>query len=141
MRCKRTGRIRRVESLIPLNGGHMSKRVLLLGLSPDLMAAFRQQLDTADLELLAGNDVDDVRAAFAQGDIDHVILGGGLDLSTRLDAVREVFQSSDKATVHMKDHRSGPDGYVPFAVAVLQGLSGYEPRESAQAILRADRAD
>jgi hypothetical protein len=117
----------------------MRKRVLLLGLRPDLMDEFRQQLDAAKLELLAGNDVDDVRAAFAGGDIDHVILGGGLDLATRLDAVHEIFRSSDKATVHMKDHRSGPEGYVPFAVAVLQGLSGYEARESAQAILRADR--
>jgi hypothetical protein len=85
--------------------------------------------------------VDDVRAALAQGDIDHVIVGGGLDLGIRLEVVKEVFQSSDKATVHLKDHLSGPEGFVPFARSVLQGLNDYEPQESPGAILRAQRDD
>ena len=53
--------------------------------------------------------------------------------------VRAVFQSSDRATVHMKDQMSGPEGFLPFARAVLGGLGGYEPRESPNAILRARR--
>ncbi|HEY5987962.1 MAG TPA: hypothetical protein VIV12_16555 [Streptosporangiaceae bacterium] len=53
--------------------------------------------------------------------------------------VRAVFQSSDRATVHMKDQMSGPEGFLSFARAVLGGLGGYAPRESPNAILRARR--
>jgi hypothetical protein len=52
--------------------------------------------------------------------------------------VRAVFQSSDRATVHMKDQMSGPEGFLPFVKAVLARLGGYEPRESPIAILRAE---
>jgi hypothetical protein len=119
----------------------MTKRVLLLGLRPNLVEEFRQQLDMPGLELLAGTGVDDVRRAFSDADIDHVILGGGLDLDVRMAAVQEVFHSSDTATVHLKDHLSGPEGFVPFARSVLQGLSDYAPRESPNAVLRAQRSE
>jgi hypothetical protein len=66
-------------------------------------------------------------------------MGGGLDLETRLEVVREVFRSSDRATVHLKDHLSGPEGFLPFARSVLLGLKGYEPQASPKAILRAQR--
>jgi hypothetical protein len=52
-----------------------------------------------------------------------------------------VFQSSDKATVHLKDHVSGPEGFVPFARSVLHGLNDYELRESPRAVLRTGRAE
>jgi len=119
----------------------MTRRVLVLGLMPGLLDDFRRQLDVPDVELVGGTGVDDVRSAFVQGDLDHVIMGGGLNLQTRLEVVREVFQSSDKATVHLKDHLSGPEGFVPFARSVLRGLSNYEPRPSPRAILRAQRSD
>jgi len=119
----------------------MTRRVLFLGLMPGLLDDFRRQLDVPDVELVGGTGVDDVRSAFVQGDLDHVIMGGGLNLQTRLEVVREVFQSSDKATVHLKDHLSGPEGFVPFARSVLRGLSNYEPRPSPRAILRAQRSD
>ena len=118
----------------------MTKRVLVLGLMPSLLDDFRRQLNMPDVEFVGGTGVDDVRSAFVQGDLDHVILGGGLNLQTRLEAVREVFQSSDKATVHLKDHLSGPEGFVPFARSILQGLSDYEPRLSPRAILRTQRS-
>lgn len=90
-----------------------------------------------DLELLGGSGLEDVQATFAQADIDHVIVGGGLELETRLEMVREVFQASDRATVHLKDQLSGPEGFLPFVRSVLLGLEDYEPHESPQAILRA----
>jgi len=64
-----------------------------------------------------------VRSAFAQADIDHVIIGAGLDLETRLEIVREIFLTSDTTTVHMKDFASGPDGFLPFVRSVLTGLA------------------
>lgn len=119
----------------------MTKRVLLVGLLPDLVDGFREQLDGADVEILGGTGVQDIGAAFAEADVDHVFLGGGLDIGVRLAAVRAVFESSDIATVHLKDHVSGPEGFLPFVQSVLRGLDGYEPRPSDRAILRAQRPD
>jgi hypothetical protein len=41
----------------------------------------------------------------------------------------------------MKDQLSGPEGFVPFAQAVLRGLADYEPKRSPNAFLRAERTD
>ena len=49
-------------------------------------------------------------------------MGAGLDLQTRLDMVREVFERSDWTSVHMKDRGTGPEGFLPFIRAVLHGL-------------------
>lgn len=68
-----------------------------------------------------------------------VILGGGLDLDTWLAMIREVFQASDRATVHLKDQMSGPEGFLSFVQSVLDGLRDYKPRESPRAVLRAQR--
>lgn len=119
----------------------MPARVLILGLRPALVDNFRRELGGEDVELLTGTDLDGLRAAFADQDVDHVILGGGLDIATRADAVREIFRLSDKATVHMKDQMSGPEGFVPFARALLRGLADYEPMPSGNAVLRARRSD
>jgi|ERR1022692_94081 hypothetical protein len=117
----------------------MAKKVLLLGVSADLLETVKQELQTPGIEFLGGTGEADVEPAFRRADIDHVIIGGGLDLEARVAMVREVFQSSDRATVHMKDQMSGPEGFLPFAMAVLGGLGGYDPRESPNAILRAGR--
>lgn len=124
-----------------MEDGSVAKRIMIVGLRAGLVEDFRQQLHLPDVELLAGTDVEDIRSEFAVADIDHVFVGGGLDLQTRLAAVAEVFQSSDQATVHMKDHLSGPEAFVPFVRAVLGGLSDYAPVRSAHAVLRADRSD
>jgi len=115
----------------------MAKTVLLLGVRADLLDNVKQALQAPGTEFLAVTGVADVRPAFRQADIDHVIIGGGLDLDARAAMVREIFQSSDRATVHMKDQMSGPEGLLPFVKAVWGGLGGYEPRRSPNAILRA----
>jgi hypothetical protein len=115
----------------------MAKRVLLLGVKAAVLKDVQPELKRSDIDFLTGSGVDDVRSAFRQADIDHVIVGGGLDLDARAEMVREIFQSSDRATIHMKDQMSGPEGFLPFVKAVLLGLDNYEPHQSAQAILRA----
>ena len=117
----------------------MAKTVLLLGVRADLLETVKQELHAPGVEFLGGTGAADVGPAFHQADIDHVIIGGGLDLEARAAMVREVFQSSDRATVHMKDQMSGPEGFLPFVRAMLAGLAGYEPGESPNAILRARR--
>jgi hypothetical protein len=119
----------------------MTKRILLLGVMAAILEDVQQQLQKPDMELLGGTGVDDVRSAFGQADIDHVIVGGRIDLETRLEMVREVFQSSDRATVHVKDQMSGPEGFLPYVRSVLLGLDDYEAQESPRAILRARHPD
>ncbi len=115
----------------------MAKAVLFLGVRGDLLDTVRHELQAPGIEFLYGTGVADVGPAFGRADIDHVIIGGGLDLEARAAMVRAIFLASDRATVHMKDQMSGPEGFLPFARAVLAGLGGYEPRESPNAILRA----
>jgi len=99
--------------------------VLLVGLTDVVVGDAQAHLDMPDLRLFTGTGIGDVRSAFAQARIDHVIMGAGIDLDTRLAIVREVFQSSDTTTLHMKDHASGKDSFLPFARSVLHGLSTY----------------
>ena len=68
-----------------------------------------------------------MRSAFADADIDHVIMGAALDLETRLEIVREIFLASDRTTVHLKDVASGPDGFLPFVRSVLGGWPATSP--------------
>ena len=117
----------------------VTKRVLLLGVVAAIVEDVRQQLQTPEIEFIGGTSVDDVRSAFAQADINHVIIGGGLDLEVRLKMIQQVFLASDLASVHMKDQMSGPEGFLPFVRSLLIGLSDYEPHQSGRAVLRAQR--
>lgn len=104
----------------------MARNVLLLGRTGVVVDDVKDQLDMADVELFGGTGIEDVRSAFSQAEIDHVILGAGIDLEDRLRIVQEVFQLSDKTTVHMKDSISGPQGFLPFVRSVLLGVKDYE---------------
>ena len=101
-----------------------TKTVLILGRRHSVVDDAQRQLelDLPDTHLLEGISIEDARSAFAQTKIDHVIMGAGIDLDTRLEIVREVFQTSDTTSVHMKDRASGPEGFLPFIRAVLRGL-------------------
>jgi len=101
----------------------MEKTVLLLGRTGVVVDNVKRQLGLPDLRLIGGTGIDDVRRAFAGGNVDHVIMGAGIDLETRLQIVREVFMLSETTTVHMKDRLSGPEGFLPFVRAVLRGLT------------------
>ena len=49
----------------------------------------------SNLRLMGATGLDEVRSAFARTRVDHVIMGAGIDLETRLQIVRHVFRSSD----------------------------------------------
>jgi hypothetical protein len=104
----------------------MTKKILLLGVMGTLLDDVQRQLERADIQFLSGTSIEDVRSAFAQTNIDHVLMGGGIDLEIRLQMVREIFQSSDTTTVHMKDHASGSQGFLPFVRSMLRGLADDE---------------
>jgi hypothetical protein len=79
------------------------------------------QLQIPDLELFSATDLAQVKAVFEHHSIQHVFMGAGLELEQRIEIVRTVFQES-KTTVHLKDVASGPQGFLPFARAILIGL-------------------
>jgi hypothetical protein len=114
----------------------MAKTALFLGVRAELLEAVTRELQTPGTGFLGGAGVSDAESAFRRADIDHVTIGGGADLAARAAMVRAVLRSSDRATVHMKDQMTGPEGFL-FVRAVLAGLGGYEPRQSPGAILRA----
>lgn len=98
---------------------------MLLGLRADVVEAAKREIEAPGTTIITGGGADDVRSAFGQADIDYVFIGGGLDVGTRVAIVREVLQASDRATIHMKDHRTGPEPLVPFIRGVLSGLSDW----------------
>lgn len=103
-----------------------TRNVLLLGRTGVDTDAVQRQLGMPDLHLLGGSGLDDARSALAGPSIDHVIMGAGIDLETRLAIVREVFAASDATTVHMKDRITAKAGFVPFVRSVLRGLQDYQ---------------
>jgi hypothetical protein len=100
----------------------MTINVLLLGKKAIVVEDATRQLQLPDVQLFAGTNLDEVRLAFEQAEIRHVIMGAGLDIDVRLEIVRTIFQLSETTTVHMKDFASGPEGFLPFVRAVLTGL-------------------
>lgn len=104
----------------------MTRRVLLLGRLGVVVEDAQRQLQMPDVQLLVATGLDEVRSALVRGDTDHVIVGAGLDLEARLEIVREIFLTSDKTTVHMKDRASRPEGFLPFVRSVLAGLADSE---------------
>lgn len=87
----------------------------------------RSRLDISDVNLSGGTGIGAVRSAFNAGAVDHVMIGGGLDLGVRLEVVREVFQTSQSTTVHLNSP-SGPASFLPFVHAVISGLLGQDAR-------------
>lgn len=111
----------------------MTINVLLLGRSEAVIDEVKRHLEISGIKLIGGTGLDDARSAFATASIDHVIMGAGIDLETRLEIVREVFRSSDSTTVHMKDRSTGPQGFLPFVRSLLRGLDTDESRPSSPA--------
>jgi hypothetical protein len=95
-----------------------------LPLSPSysILLDVQQQVARPNFEYFRGTSVEDIRSVFARTTIDHVIMGGGLPLETRLEMVRVIFESSETTSVHMKDVASGSQGFLPFVRSVLSGL-------------------
>ena len=102
----------------------MSKKILLLGRKGIVVSDAQSKLADLDLEIFGGTCIEDLNSVFSDNDnkIDHVFMGAGIDLDKRLAIVERVFGLSKTTTVHLKDSTSGPQGFLPFVKAVLEGL-------------------
>jgi hypothetical protein len=99
----------------------MAKRAFLIGRTQSVIDDVIEQLSSPDTQLVGGTAIADLGSAFDKGRIDHVIIGGGLELDARLEIVREVFQRSNATFVHMNSP-SGPESFLPFVQSVLNGF-------------------
>lgn len=95
---------------------------LLLGRKEIIVDDVRDKIEAKDIMLLSGTGLQHVKDAFAQNNVDHVIMGAGISLDDRLEIIRYIFEVSNSTTVHMKDRDSGPPGMIPFVNGVLKGL-------------------
>ncbi|MFT5723679.1 MAG: hypothetical protein ACI9JN_000796 [Bacteroidia bacterium] len=95
------------------------KTCLILGRKGNIVQEISEQIDTTNLKVLMGTSKEEVQDAFLSNTIDTVIMGAGIDLDTRLDIIRYVFEHSNSTTVHMKDWDSGPAGMLPFVTHIL----------------------
>lgn len=100
----------------------MTKKVLLLGRTGFVLDEVERELQMPDVQFFVGTGLEDAQSAFATAKIDRVIIGAGIDLETRLEIVREIFQLSNTTTVHLKDRATGPQGMLPFVRSVLSGF-------------------
>jgi hypothetical protein len=69
----------------------MTRNVLLLGRRGIIVDDVQRQLQMPDIQLYGGTGIEDLRSTFARTNVDHVIMGAGIDLQTRLEIVRETF--------------------------------------------------
>ncbi len=83
----------------------------------------KNSIDNRNINLFGGTNLEDVKKAFGEQEIHTVIMGAGIDLDTRLEIIRYIFEASKGTTVHMKDWNSGPVGMLPFVNGVLNGIA------------------
>src|SRR5205085_11946571 len=98
------------------------KKVLLIGRALTNVPP-TDKIPVKNIELFAASSLTEVRHVFANNStIDIVIMGAGIELESRLEIVRYIFNTSNTTTVHMKDWATGPEGFLPFINQVLNGL-------------------
>lgn len=95
--------------------------VLLVGRTPAVIVDVLERVHAPAVTFASGSGIEDVAAVLKRTRLDHVIMGGGLDLDARLQIVRDVFENSTSTTVHMNSP-SGPESFLPFVRAILRGF-------------------
>ena len=99
------------------------KKVLLIGRALTNVPP-ADKIGVKNIELFAAPSLAEVQHVFAtnKNAIDIVIMGAGIELESRLEIVRYIFNTSNTTTVHIKDWATGPEGFLPFINHVLNGL-------------------
>ena len=98
----------------------MNKRkVILLGKMKENLDKALTVIDGKGIDFTTCTSLEALSVALKVDGVDSVIMGAGLDLAIRLDAVRMVYEASDGISVYMKDFASGPEGFAPFVNKVL----------------------
>lgn len=97
-------------------------KIVILGLKPSVVEDAITVLEDPVFEFIGCTTVDELKTALESGDITDVFIGAGIDLETRLEAVRTVFATSQGTHIHMKKAGGGPKTFEPFIRTTLLGL-------------------
>jgi hypothetical protein len=103
--------------------------IILIGRNQWVIDAAQRELTRPDRQVFGATNAEELKAVLTEHDIDHAFVGPGLDLSTRLDLIEQVFTVSDFTTVHLKDFSAGPEGALAFVEAILDGLATLPDRD------------
>lgn len=106
-------------------------KVLLIGRNQWVVDGAKRELDSEHLTVLGALSIADLDRVLSNHNIDHVFIGPGLDLDTRLKAIRAVLTHSDYTTVHIKDRSTGPEGGLNFVRGILRGLQELDGQAGA----------
>ena len=107
------------------------KKVLIVGkLLTNVPAP--EEISVKNISTFGASNLGEVKKVFERtsNEMDVVIIGAGIELETRLEIVKYIFELSDTVTIHMKDKVSGPGNFLPFINTVLRGMSDYSNRET-----------
>ncbi len=100
------------------------KKVILLGRLASNIPDAETGVTSRNFKIFSSSSLNDVKSIFQEqkNEIDCVIMGAGIDLEVRIEAIRFIFETSKSTTVHLKDWNSGSQGMLPFVNGILTGL-------------------
>ncbi len=96
--------------------------ILVVGRQQRVIDAVKAQLGLADVRVHGATTPSGVAAVMSTQPIEHVFMGPGLSLDTRLRAIELIFAASDSTCVHLKDSSRGPEGALDFIRGIMHGL-------------------
>lgn len=100
----------------------MTFNVLLLGRKRAVLDHLSDNIAHNNLEtkIYKATSHDDLVRNLAHHSIDTVIISSNIDIAERLEMVNTIFMVSEKTTVHLNSHHSGPTGMLHFADQIIQ---------------------
>ncbi len=96
-----------------------TRQVILLGKKQKNLDKGLREISAKGIEFITCTSLEALSKALMHKEVDTVITGAGLPIEIRLQAIRMIYEASDKISVHMKDFASGPEGFGVFADRVL----------------------
>jgi ActR/RegA family two-component response regulator len=97
-----------------------TENVLLLG-RPGNADTAKRSIDMPGVRVFYASNVEEARAAVAQGPIDHVVIGS-LENETKLQVVKAILNNSPNTTVHLNSEGNGAEGFPAFVSRLLRAL-------------------
>lgn len=96
-------------------------RVVILGRTQPVLDDVIAEVSRPGLTITGSTDPQHLLDALTDVPVDLVVIGGGIDLDSRLALVREVFDRSADTTVHLNSP-SGPASFLPFVRALVNAF-------------------
>ena len=97
----------------------MTYKVLIVAKTANWLEGFIKQIDTKNIEIFGGINLDDVRRIFEQESIDLLFMGPHYPGDDRLQIIEHVYSVSKSTSVHMKSNEADPVSFVNSIIKAL----------------------